>query len=86
MRLVSAPKVESLRETSFATMRSAPLRESLACALKRRSLVSAANPTTTRPPFWEQSEARMSLVSTSSMESRCSWAFLSLWSAGAAGV
>ena len=86
MRLVSAPNVESLRETSFATMRSAPLRASLARALERRSLVSAANPTTTRPPFWEQSEARMSLVSPSSMESRGSWAFLSLWSAGAAGV
>ena len=84
--LVSVPKPESARETSLAIITSQPLRVNLRSAYSTTLSVSAANPITHRSPFWRESSAKISTVSTSSMRSKRSLDFLSLWSAGVAGV
>src|SRR5581483_7081936 len=60
--LVSTPNPAPSRVTSLATIRSSPLRLSLSRALEIRSLVSAANPTITREPFFAASRGSSSEI------------------------
>ncbi len=63
---VSPPKPAPGRVTSFATTRSRFFPSSFFAAFARRSSVSAAKPTRTRPPFASPSPFRMSGVRTRS--------------------
>ena len=82
--LVSTSKPAPSRVTSLATIRSSPLRLSLARALASRSSVSAANPTSRRAPFFAARRGISSAIdSISSRSPRAS--FLILPRAGFAG-
>ena len=83
---VSEPKVESGRETSFATIASHPLRMSFSFALRSRSFVYAAKPTTIRSPLMRDMSARISAVFRNGIDVSSPSALLSFSGATFAGV